>query len=426
MVQNSTSAAPARPPLLRQGRGLRVAFIGSKCLLDDASGVGHSIRSILECLAREGAEATSFSASLFDAIDDVSFRDRIGRNGYPIQNCGGRLLRVSRSGVQHFVLQTQSSHIHDLTWRDSARFHRALEGYLAAKKSEIVITYGSGSHAKRMHSAIRAAGAQLVFYLGHAGIDGWDWFLPGDRAICPSQFLVDRYSARLCGPVDVLHPIISSDRFVNDPATAIGGRPAPHRRGFVTHVNPVPHKGLTMLIALARQAMRERPEMKFLVLQGQMSKDALWRDSIGLASLANVTLLPVQRDMAAVYARTNVLLMPSYCHEGFGRAAVEASLSGVPVLASRHGGLPEATGRAGILLDIPSHCMSDPLYFPDEQTTNCWWEALTSIWDDECAYATASKRARKAGQKFHPKLTRSAIIEYFRGIAAAQPSIGLI
>ncbi len=410
--------APIVEPDGEDRRGLRIAFIGSMCLLDDASGIAHSIRSILEALARRGASATSLTASLFDANAEVVLEDRIAGESQQVETGRDGIVRVSRSGVRHHILRTASSRKGKLTRLESDRMHRACQAFLAAKQPDIVITFGSGSHARRLHDAIRASGAQLVFYLGNAEIPGSEWFQPGDRAICPSRFLSKHYGARLGAPVDVLYPIVSADRFVGDQPAAIRRRANPRELGFITHLNPVPHKGLTLLIEIARRAARERPGMKFLVLEGLMTRELLRQASVNLTSFPNVELLPVQRDMAAVYAKTAVLLMPSFWREGFGRAAVEAHLSGVPVLASRQGGLPEALGDAGSLLDIPETCVDEPLTFPDEATVSRWWVALVALWDDPVTYAAASERARQAGRRFHPDRTTAAVCRHFEEIAA--------
>ncbi len=421
MRRQETIAAPGTPVDRSAGRGLRVAFVGSKCLLDDASGIAHSIRSILEALARSGAEATSFSAALFDMNGDVALDDRIGHQGERVEDDGNGIVRVLRSGVQHFVMRTASSRKFALSGSESRRMHRTCKAFLAAKGPDIVITYGTGSHAMRLHAAIRAAGAQVVFYLGNAESVGSGWFHSGDRAVCPSRFLANLYAARIPGPVDVLHPIITADRFVHGGKLDALGTAPPEAFGFVTHINPIPQKGLTLLIELARRAAQERPKMKFLVLEGLMTGQALRRASVDVTSFPNIRLLPVQRDMAAVYAQTAILLMPSYWREGFGRAAVEAHLSGVPVLASAQGGLPEALGGAGTLLDIPSDCMSNPLLFPDEATIARWWAALTSLWDNPAVYAAAARHAFQAGQRYHPAKTTRAVVEFFRRVAAARP-----
>ena len=70
-----------------------------------------------------------------------------------------------------------------------------------------------------------------------------------------------------------------------------------------------------------------------------------------MSGLANVSLRPRSVGLADVYRSTALLLVPSQCPEAFSRVVLEACANGIPVLASRAGGVPEAMGESGVLLD---------------------------------------------------------------------------
>ena len=56
----------------------------------------------------------------------------------------------------------------------------------------------------------------------------------------------------------------------------------------------------------------------------------------------NLELYPWCKDISKIYFEAKIVLVPSIWLEAFGRVAREAYISGIPVLASEVGGLPEA------------------------------------------------------------------------------------
>ena len=93
--------------------------------------------------------------------------------------------------------------------------------------------------------------------------------------------------------------------------------------------------------------------------------------------LHNVTLLSPQKDMREIYGKCRLLLVPSVWEEAYGRVATEAQVSGIPVIASTRGGLPEAVGSGGILLDPAG---------PIEP----WVNSVRKLWSDKTYYKELS------------------------------------
>ncbi|MFJ2882478.1 glycosyltransferase family 4 protein [Streptomyces sp. NPDC087272] len=85
----------------------------------------------------------------------------------------------------------------------------------------------------------------------------------------------------------------------------------------------------------------------------------------------------------AVYARTRVLLMPSTT-ESYGRAGVEAMLSGIPVVAAPLPGIQEALGQAAT-------------YIPREDTGR-WVDELRRL-ARPAAYKEAAQRCRAHAER---------------------------
>ena len=148
-------------------------------------------------------------------------------------------------------------------------------------------------------------------------------------------------------------------------------------RREVLFVNPHPHKGVDIALGLARAC----PDIPFRFVRGWLlSPDEEERLAAELAGLANVRVWPQTSDMAQHYAQARVLLAPSRWAETWGRVATEAQFSGIPVLASDVGGLPEAVGPGGMLL-------------PPDAPLADWSAALRRMWNDTTYYDELSATA---------------------------------
>lgn len=135
----------------------------------------------------------------------------------------------------------------------------------------------------------------------------------------------------------VCRPPVSAAEYATTPGdriTLINLRPDETTRDGV-----VLGKGAELFWELAKLL----PEQKFLGVKGAYGEQLVY-------DLPNVEVLdhvPHDQMRDRVYGRTRVLLMPS-SYESWGRTAVEAMASGIPVIYHETPGLTEAVGGAGI------------------------------------------------------------------------------
>jgi glycosyltransferase involved in cell wall biosynthesis len=117
-------------------------------------------------------------------------------------------------------------------------------------------------------------------------------------------------------------------------------------------------------------------------------------------------------DMRRIYSRTGLLLVPSTWEEGFGRVVVEAQMSGIPAVASDRGGLPEAVGDGGVLLD------------PDA-AISAWVDAVQRIWTDRTRCLDLAARARDMAARHHANALRetSSLLTLAMQAAGGRPGI---
>src|SRR5215469_5213786 len=153
------------------------------------------------------------------------------------------------------------------------------------------------------------------------------------------------------------------------------GAQRPRRLLFVGRISP--DKGVHLLIEAFNTLARERPDLELTLVgkAGMMPFDVLSvlrKEVLGqrnsylthLRSLLAPEAAPRVRfrgtvsleELVALYGEADLLVLPSIWHESYGLPIAEAMASGVPVVASRCGGVPElvedgVTGRLVPRLD---------------------------------------------------------------------------
>jgi glycosyltransferase involved in cell wall biosynthesis len=223
--------------------------------------------------------------------------------------------------------------------------------------------------------ALAAAGVPLVVYLRNvefAELGGDPRDLPGARFIANSAFTARRYADAVGLTATVIPPMIERRLYETTPDGDL-----------VTFIGPVPAKGLDRAIEIAAAC----PDIPFLFVESWLlAPDQLQALQDRIAPLPNIRFQPRSPDMKAIFRRTRVLLAPSQWEEAWGRVASEAHCSGIPVVGSSRGGLPEAIGPGGIVLDYDAP-LAD------------WVGAVRSLWSDPVAHAAASDAARNYSRR---------------------------
>lgn len=210
--------------------------------------------------------------------------------------------------------------------------------------------------------------------------------------VASSRFLAGKILQATGRHASVLYP--PAELFFDTPADP---------NGAVTMINPHPVKGLDTFIEIARRL----PAVNFLLQESwKLDAAALANLRERLAALPNVRFAHRVSDMRSVYGQTRLLIVPSRWEEGFGMVALEAASCGIPVIASRRGGLPEAVGDGGLLID-------------DYQNVDAWVSAIETVLGDTARYQNLSQRARRhaASDTFNP----DALAHRLHGILQREP-----
>ena len=224
-------------------------------------------------------------------------------------------------------------------------------------------------------SRLAALGLPTIAYVRDVGFDkmgGVPEQTPLIRYIANSAFTAATFEAAFGWRPAVVPPIVIPERYATDATGAA-----------VLHINPFPQKGILITLELAKR----RPDIPFVILESWTINQHI-KDHIRASAqaLPNVRWKGMISDMRRAYGLARVVIAPSQNPEGWGRIATEAHLSGIPVIGSAHGGLPEAVGPGGILVQHDA---------PIEQ----WEKALSDVWDDPECYRRLSDAAMTHSQR---------------------------
>lgn len=242
---------------------------------------------------------------------------------------------------------------------------------IAAAWDPTVIVVQTGTTLLPMVTQSLATGRATAVYLHNVEPHQLGGFLAPDPRLVylsNSDFTARRW--KVLSGIDsvVVPPLVLPERYL-----------VPRDGDRVLYVNPVPIKGVEIMLGLAGLC----PDIPFLVAES-WGLDPAWQAHCRqrAALLENVEWTAPTDDMRTLYRRCRTLLMPSIWEEAFGRTAVEAQINGIPVVASNRGALPQTVGAGGVLVDPHA-----PL--------PVWADALRRAYMPSPAYDALSSAARE-------------------------------
>lgn len=136
--------------------------------------------------------------------------------------------------------------------------------------------------------------------------------------------------------------------------------PLEGRWRFLQACRLIPKKGLTTCLRAFALFHRDNPRAELLIAGKGPLQPALeaLAGQLGIGDHVHFTGFLSQEDLLALYHSCHVFLHPSEMpgdenQEGIPNSILEAMATGMPVLATRHGGIPEAVeeGRCGALVE---------------------------------------------------------------------------
>jgi len=223
-----------------------------------------------------------------------------------------------------------------------------------------------------------------------------------DGVTVPSEYLARATRDNLglpAQPIEVIPNFVDTDVYAPPP----DGRRAAR---IVHNSNFRPLKRVADVVAVFAELRRTRDCELTLIGDGpERSRVERLVHELGLQS--SVSFLGKRLDFVEVLRDARLFLQPSET-ESFGLAALEAMSCGVPVVASRTGGVPDVVGDGGVLCEVGD--------------VAAMAQASGRLLDDDGEHARLSANARRrAVERFRKEPTVDAYEAYYRRITSSSP-----
>ena len=359
-----------------------------------------SNRLLMEALAARGHQVTAVARiESFGPTQEAAFEAQLATRGITQHQRTNGAVLFHRNGV----------HVHTVTSSPNLR------SYFAARIEELdpdVIITSTDDPAQLLYDAALKAARAHIMYLIRATIavpfgphsafpsaPRTDALRQADGVVGVSESVA--HYARLWAGLDAVHVPIS----LLEPGIAFPDR-GDFTNEFVTMVNPCAVKGVDIFVGLARAL----PDRKFAAVPTWGTSEEDWAK---LRSLSNLTIIQPVDNIDLLLKQTRVMLVPSIWAEARSRIVVEAMAHGIPVMASKIGGLPEA--KLGVPYLLPIHPITRyrtqmdanmvPIAEVPPQNLEPWVDALARLTSDRDHYNDISKASRAAALRYASNLT---------------------
>ena len=145
---------------------------------------------------------------------------------------------------------------------------------------------------------------------------------------------------------------------------------------------------------IVNRIIHKKDDWKFIIIgRDYLSKSN--KVSSNLQILGNITNIEI------FYKAIDILIVPSIIEEGFSRVIIEACVNGITVIANKVGGIPEAMGNSGIMIDVN---LEKELNF--EAIADQYIFEIEKLFSDDKYYEIMSKKALFRAEEYEDMQNR--------------------
>jgi glycosyltransferase involved in cell wall biosynthesis len=394
----------------RRKKPLKVLFLSEACVLDPNSGAAISVLNWLHVLQANGHSCHSVTMTLFDGKSEFPLKREIFPD-LDVQASVGQRIRATVRGIEHNIYNVGTSIGPNVPVELVNGFMAAAAEDIRRIRPDVIISYGTANLVPLRRMAADM-GAKTIFYLANStyGESRRDALAAVDTFAVPSNALGEYYE-RLHGIKGWTVIPSRVPQYFSKQALSREFLLARKRHGFVTMVNPSVSKGGAVFLQIANQAKPRLPNVTFLAVESRATRQEIEAEITNVNLLDNVWWVQRQRSMRSVYRRTALLLVPSLTFEASSRVIAEAQLAGIPVLATKNGGIPEQLNGAGFQFPVPA-LGPDYRRLPSPQTVAPWVDTIGQLLaGDDKIYLAECRRALDAAGRHDQVAVDKAICD---------------
>jgi len=320
-------------------------------------GDGVSIHEILTQLSQDGHEVT-----VLGKINPIT------QPPTSITEVFNKLIKLSiRINKQKHSLLYQVGN-YKAIMSESDFFETDLKNYLGKNKPDIVLTQLEDSH--KVINICHSIGVKSICFIHDHDPLNFQVLNISHKtnAIIFNSKNTHRHFGQFCKCLNkVIYPGVNFQNYITNKS---------HNK-YLLFINPINIKGAQIVNFL----INKFPQENFMIVKG-------WKPmEFKLNNRKNIKVVERSLDMKSVYSETKLLLVPSQWEEAFGRIIPEAGINKIPSLSSKIGGVPEAVGRGGMLVD-------------DFANPEAWENSLKELITDNVLLDKLGKSAYTQAKKF--------------------------
>lgn len=298
--------------------------------------------------------------------------------------------KVTFNGVTHFIAFFGSRKVAELKAVEDVVLKELFVNIFTQNEPDVLVTYGGLNSCFFAGLYAQANGCRSVLYAASPTHTKASHFLHVEQVFTTSYALKERMVQVTDRPITVLSSLVRSTDVVCEN----------RKPEFITFINPILEKGLALVVALIQASHVQNKPYKFLIVEARGKRDTVLEAYPILGELNTVFFANNTDAIRLIYERTTLVLYPSVWFESAGRVPIEANANGIPVLASRVGGIPEVLDGAGFLFDPPKRMLDNFAAPPPESYVTQWLETIDRLHNEAAFMDDAVARAEAAAERY--------------------------